>query len=301
MNKFYSIKSAILVVCISLFTLAMPATAMQFKDARGQVFTFEKPAQRVVVLAPHLVEIIYAVGGEKSLVGAVSYSDYPPEAQELPRVGSYKDFSAEALFRLKPDLIIGWRSGNGDARLQQLESLGLRVFWSDVYSLDDVAGAMKTLGSITGAARTAEATAEFESKLAQLRANYSDRETVSVFYEVWNAPLQTLNGEHLISAVIRLCGGENVFADSPVIGPRISVESVIRKDPQVIIASGMGEERPEWLDEWLKWPQMQAVSHKQLHFIHPDVIQRHTPRILQGAELMCRQLDEARQVYFPKS
>lgn len=294
--KWYQSK-LFLLLCLAVIPCVSFAN-FSVTDARGNTFDFDQPAQRVVVLAPHLVEIIYAVGGEDTLIGAVSYSDYPEAAKALPRVGSYKDFSAEALFRLKPDLIIGWGSGNGDVRLKQLESLGFRVFWSDVHSLDDVASAMRTLGKITGAANTENTATEFESSISSLRQQFSHREPISVFYEVWNSPLQTLNGEHLISAVIRLCGGTNVFASEPVLGPKISVESVIRKNPQVIIASGMGQERPEWLDEWLTWPQIQAVEKKQLHFIHPDIIQRHTPRILQGAELMCAQLDEARQAYY---
>jgi iron complex transport system substrate-binding protein len=118
-----------------------------------------------------------------------------------------------------------------------------------------------------------------------------------VYYQIWDEPLLTLNGDHLISDVIRLCGGRNVFSDSPALVSRISVESVIRADPQVIIASGMDKARPEWLDEWRDWTSMTAVKNNQMYFIPPDLLQRHTPRIIEGASLMCEKLQLAREYY----
>jgi iron complex transport system substrate-binding protein len=115
-----------------------------------------------------------------------------------------------------------------------------------------------------------------------------------VFYQVWDDPLFTINDTHLISDVIRLCGGHNIFSDAIPLVPKISVEMVVRRDPQVIIASGMGEERPEWLDDWRKWKSLQAIQNNQLYFIHPDLLQRHTLRILSGTEQMCAFLDQAR-------
>jgi iron complex transport system substrate-binding protein len=111
---------------------------------------------------------------------------------------------------------------------------------------------------------------------------------------VWNQPLQTLNGSHLISDVISLCGARNVFADAASLAPKISVEAVIARNPDAIVASGMDEARPEWLDEWLAYPQLRAVANNALFFVPPDYIQRPTARVLLGATSLCRQLDSAR-------
>jgi iron complex transport system substrate-binding protein len=115
-----------------------------------------------------------------------------------------------------------------------------------------------------------------------------------VFYQIWNRPLMTVNGKHLISDVIKLCGGENVFADLPALTPTISGEAVIAADPDIIVASGMADERPEWLEQWRRWNRLKAVRNNQLQFIPPDLIQRATPRLLQGAELLCNMIHSAR-------
>lgn len=267
-------------------------------DDRGNTITLAKPAQRVIALAPHIVEVVYAVGGGSALVGAVAYSDYPDAAKKVPQVGSYKSFSAESILRLKPDLVLAWHSGNGEERVRKIEDLGLTVYWSEPRDLEAVAKSITDIGILLGEENQGQAAKNFTQKLTQLKAEYQHKSDVSVFYQVWNQPLQTLNGQHLISDVIELCGGVNVFANEPVLAPKLSVESVLHSNPQVIVASGMGEAKPEWLDEWLDWPQLQAVKNQQLYFVPPDLLQRHTPRILQGAEILCKQLDSARKVYY---
>jgi iron complex transport system substrate-binding protein len=270
---------------------------LQVIDDLGNSISLQRPAQRVVALAPHLVEVVYAVGGGESLVGAVNYSNYPDEAINIPRVGSYKNFSVEAVMRLQPDLILAWHNSTAIAKVKKLQSLGFKVYWNDPKTLDGVSKSLVDIGRLLGAEQASAQSATFDQTLRDLRKTYAHKSPVSVFYQVWNEPLQTLNGEHLISDVMAVCGGVNVFADVNVRAPKISVEALLRANPQVIIASGMGEARPEWLDEWRNWPQLHAYQHQQLHFIPPALLQRHTPRILQGATLMCQQLDQARQAY----
>lgn len=266
-------------------------------DDLGNKVVLAKPAQRIVALAPHIVEMVYAVGSGDKLVGAVNYSDYPEEAKALPRVGTYKAFSAEAIIRLNPDLILAWHSGNGAQRVAPIQALGIPVYFSEPRSLDDIGDALKKIAVLSGQKNPDQAQLAFRKELNLLRSQYSDQAEVSVFYQVWNRPLQTLNGDHLISDVIRLCGGKNIFTDAKTLAPQIGVESILRLDPQVIVASGMGEARPEWLDEWARWPSLTAVQNAQLKFIPPDIIQRHTPRVLKGARMMCEHLQQARSVY----
>ena len=136
----------------------------------------------------------------------------------------------------------------------------------------------------------------FNRRLKQLQSLYRDREILRVYYEVWNKPLVTINGKHLISSVMRLCSGKNIFSDALPMAPRISVETVVRRDPHVIIASGHGDQRPDWLDEWHQWPSITAVKQGRLYFIPPDLLQRHTVRNLDGAERMCEFLDAAESI-----
>ena len=283
-----------------LWVLLMPAGSAQItvRDGVDGTLVLEKPATRVISLAPHLTEVVYAAGAGEQLVGAVSYSDYPEEARAIPRVGSYDSVSYETLLSLKPDLVLAWHEGNGEDVVTRLRSLGLNVYVSEPRALEDVAESLRVVGVLTGNEQAANAAASrFMQQLNALRETYSSREPVTVYYQIWNEPLLTLNGDHLISDVVRLCGGRNVFADAMPLVSRISVESVLRANPQVIIASGMDKARPEWLDDWREWSAITAVKNDQLYFIPPDILQRHTPRIIEGATLMCEELQQAREHY----
>ena len=270
-------------------------------DDLGNRVILAQPAKRIVALAPHLVELVYAVGAGNNLVGAVSYSDYPEAAKQLPRVGTSQAFSVEAILRLKPDLILAWHSGNGTRRVEPIRALGIPIFYTEPRELEDIGRVMANIGALTASPEAQTARQNYDLELERLQRQYSSAEPVTVFYQVWNQPLRTLNGEHLISDVIRLCGGRNIFADATAFAPQVSIESVLRLNPQVIIASGMDQERPEWLQEWRAWPSLRAVQNGQLKFIPPDIIQRQTPRILLGAVMMCEHLQNARQHYSTKS
>ncbi|WP_439135341.1 cobalamin-binding protein [Pseudomaricurvus sp.] len=274
-------------------------SSVEVTDDLGNVIHLAQPAKRIVALAPHIVEVVYAVGGGDKLVGAVNYSDYPQAAQNIPRVGTYKSFSTEAILRLQPDLVLAWYSGNGPQRVAPIQALGIPVYFTEPRKLGDIGESMEKIGVLTGSTIAKTERQHFDSTLASLTKTYAGQQPVSVFYQVWSDPLQTLNGDHMISDVIRLCGGRNVFSKAQTLSPQVSVESVLRLDPQVIVASGMGEARPEWLDDWRRWPSLQAVQNEQLKFIPPDIIQRNTPRVLQGTQAMCEHLQKAREFYYP--
>lgn len=280
-----------------LLVLALPVQAdIEVTDGLDRRVTLEEPAQRIIALAPHIVENAYSAGAGDKLVAAVNYSDYPPEARDLPQLGSYKAVSLEQILALEPDLVLLWASGNGEETLRQLERLGVTVYASEPRKLEDVAQSVIDIGILAGTREVAETAAgDYLESLEQLRDQFAGRDPVSVFYQVWNKPLQTLNDEHLVSAVIRLCGGRNVYADAAPLAPKINMESVLDRNPQAIVASGMGDERPEWLDEWQDWPGLTAVQEDNLFFVPPDIIQRHTIRIAQGASLFCEHVETARQ------
>lgn len=264
-------------------------------DDLGNRVQLARPAQRIVALAPHVVETLYAAGAGERIVGAVDYSDYPDAARRIPRVGGYSRLDLEAIAALKPDLVIGWQSGNAAANLGQLKQLGLPLYLSQPNRIDDVAREIERFGVLAGTSATADAAAQqFRARLAALRGRYSGRPPVRVFYQIWRQPLMTIGGRQIISDAIRLCGGENVFAALAAMAPTVDVEAVIAADPEAIVASGMGDAIPEWLADWKRWPTITAVRRDNLFSLPPELIQRHTPRILEGTERLCRDLDVVR-------
>lgn len=287
------LKVALLIV-LSFVSAGLSAEVM-VEDDLGNSVRLEQPANRIVSLAPHLTEMVFAAGAGNKLVGVVSYSDYPPAALNIPIIGSYNNINYEALVALQPDLVLVWNSGNGQELAERLEGLGLTVFVSEPKRLPDIARSLNKLGTLSGTLPAAEkAAAEYLTRYQALVADNSSKAPVNVFIEVWHEPMMTVNGTHIISDSIELCGGINIFAEALPLVPRISVESVVRGNPDVIIATGMANERPEWLDDWLIWSDLSAVKSNSLHSINPDLIGRHSPRILQGVTQLCEHLDRAR-------
>ena len=264
-------------------------------DFSGATVTLNSPAKRIVSLAPHIAENVYSAGAGDKLIGVVSYSDYPPAVKDLPLVGGYASINVEKIIELQPDLIIGWESGNSSASIQQLQTLGYPVYIDQPDTLADVARSIKDIGVLSGTAMEAVKVAdEYTSKINMIENIFKSKSKLKTFYQVWNDPLQTINGTHIISDAIALCGGVNIYADEPVIAPVINIESILERNPDAIIASGMSSARPDWLDEWYDWPSINAVQNNHLFFVNPDHIQRHTVRILLGINAICSQLDSAR-------
>jgi iron complex transport system substrate-binding protein len=264
-------------------------------DVGGSSIKLAVPARRIVSLAPHITELLFAAGAGDRVVGNVDYGNYPPAAATLPKVGSYSRLDLEAIVALKPDLVLAWESGNAPASLARLRSLGLTVHLSETHHIEDIAGELERIGLLAGTGTTANAVAKaFRERYAKLIVRYSQRPPVDVFYQIWKQPLMTVNGQQIISDAIRLCGGRNVFAQLPILAPTVTVEAVIAVNPEVIVASGMGESRPEWLDDWRRWTTLTAVARDNLYFVPPDLLQRHTPRILDGTEKLCTHLEAAR-------
>ncbi|MEX3639044.1 cobalamin-binding protein [Paraburkholderia sp. BR14320] len=273
--------------------------AITVTDDSGATVTLAATAQRVISLAPHVTELLYAAGGGPKMVGAVSYSDYPPEAKQLPRVGDNKALDLERIVALKPDLIVVWRHGNAQRQLERLRELHVPLFFSEPRRLDDIAVSLTKLGRLLGTSASADAAAAaYRDDIARLRARYANRPVVSVFYQVWDRPLMTLNGEHMISDVITLCGGRNVFADLQPLVPTVSTEAVLAANPQAIVTAAPGATQPDTtlpqLDTWRAWPRLAAVANNNLFAIDGDLINRPAPRIAQGARQLCEDLELAR-------
>jgi len=291
-----ALSPALLLALLGLLLGSTAHATITLGDDLGNVITLERPAQRIISLAPHATELLFAAGAGAQIVGASSFSDYPPEAKQIPGIGGYNNVDMERILALQPDLVIAWHSGNGPRTLARLRELGLTVYASELRQLEDIPNAIERMGILTGKEQIARVEAErLRARLTTLRQRYRDQAPVSVFYQIWHQPLMTVGGEHFINEVIRLCGGRNIMAAQAVPTLSISEEAILLHNPQVIIASGMGEPRPEWVENWRRWPQLEAVARGQLFFIHPDLLQRPSPRLLEGAGQLCEVLEQVRE------
>jgi iron complex transport system substrate-binding protein len=277
------------------YALAVNASAaITVHDDDGMQVTLQKPALRVISLAPHVTEMVYAAGGGDRLVAAVDYSDYPEAAKRLPRVGSNRQIDMERVAALKPDLIVVWMHGSSERQIDQIRALGFPIFHSEPKKLDDIASNLQRIGKLMGTDAVAEpAAAGIRAKLAALSAQYTKRSPVRMFYQFWNKPLYTLNGEHIISDAARICGAENVFARLKVTAPVVDIEAVLQQDPEAIIS---GSTAPDGgLDMWQALPGMTAVRRGNLFRVDGNLLNRSGPRMIDGAASLCEKLDLARQ------
>ena len=264
-------------------------------DDNGQQIKLAVPAKRIVSLAPNITEVLFHIGAGEKIVGADEYSNYPEEAKDILRVNNHAAANYELILSLEPDLVIAWQSGNGNKIIGPLRKLGIPVFVVETNKMDAIPSLFRRFGKLSGHGDQAEQRAhEFSRRLQELRAAQVGKSVIKVFYQIWDEPLITLNGEHMVSDIINLCGGVNVFSDAIPLVPYVNIETVVAADPEVIIAGGSREERPAWFESWQKWSGISAVINQHIYLIPSDLMQRHSARILDGMELMCAHLDSAR-------
>jgi iron complex transport system substrate-binding protein len=286
-------------ICSLAVLLSLPGQVygtVSAVDDTGQVVTLPKPAIRIISMAPNVTEILFHIEAGSQIVGVVEYSDFPPKAHDIPKIGSSQQFDIEAVLALEPDLIVAWASGNPAEGLAKLEHLGMHIFRTEPRTLNDISTLMRRLGKLTGHSATSNVLAgAFLEGTAAIRETYQQRRNLTVLYQIWSDPIYTLNGEHLISRLIEHCGGTNIFFELETLAPVVSTESVIERNPDVIIAGGYQGVTPEWLGTWNQWSGMQAVKSESLYTVDADKISRMGPRILQGMQELCQAIDQTRR------
>lgn len=273
--------------------LAPACAAISVRDDSGNTVTVQAPAQRVISLAPHVTELLFAAGGGSRVAGVVSYSDFPEAAKKLPNIGSNRELDLERIMALKPDLIVVWRHGSSERQIEMVRKLGLPMFHSEPRKLEDIPESLLKLGQLMGtddAARTAASA--LSRQLADLRSRYAKRRTVRSFYQVWDKPLYTLNGAHIVSDALRLCGGENIFAGLAVTAPVVSVEGVLQENPEAIFATA--EKNYGGVNMWKPYGTLTAVRNDNLFTIDGHLLNRAGPRMIAGAQVLCEKLELAR-------
>ncbi len=269
--------------------------AVSVRDDAGNTVALAQPARRVVALAPHVTELLFAAGGGERVVGVMNYSDYPEAARRLPLIGSNDQIDVERVLALKADLLVVWQSGNTARQLEQLRALGIPIFYSEPRALDDVAASLTRFGQLLGTDKAAQAAAQaYRARVAALTAQYARRPPVRVFYQIWDKPLFTLNGEHIVSDALRVCGGRNVFAELKVVAPSVGVEAVLQRNPEAIVG-GERQERDAGVNLWRPYKGLLAVRRDNLFALDGERLTRATPRMLDSVQTLCDKLELARR------
>ncbi|TAK91845.1 MAG: cobalamin-binding protein [Burkholderiaceae bacterium] len=262
-------------------------------DDRGQALQLAAPAARIVSLAPHLTEMLFAIDAGMRIVGVDEYSDYPPAARSIARIGNARATDIERIRALRPDLVVAWASGNANRQIEKLQALGIPVFVNEPHQMTDIGATLEKLGVLTGTPAQAQTAADaFRAHLVRLQTIYAQRSPVRVFYQVWDHPLMTIGGAQVISDALRLCGAVNVFAHLQTLAPTVEIEAVLAADPDMIVASG--EPDNARLQAWQRWPQLQAVRAGNLFMLPPDLLNRMGPRMADGVEQLCMAVDQVR-------
>lgn len=285
-NSEMKIRWLAFLLCIS-FSAA--GEACEVIDDAGHRIKLAHSAQRIVSLAPDLTEILFATGAGKQIVGVMQNSDYPPTAKKIPIVASYNSVDLEKIVTLHPDLIVLWSEGK---LAESLRKLNIPIYVSHQKKITDIPNTLFRLGCLAGTEKAADAAAlKFTQHYHQLEKKYAQKKKITVFYQVWSEPLMTVSEASWINDVITLCGGRNIFANLKGAAPVVSLETVLTMNPEVIIAAG---KKQDWKKLWDKWPRLLAVKKQQLFTLTPDLIERASPRILEGAEEMCKVIEVAR-------
>jgi len=265
-------------------------------DDRGRSVRLNHFARRIISLSPNITELVFAAGAGDKLVGVSSYSDYPDDAKLIPGIGDSSSLDLERIVALKPDLVIAWGSGNKVADIDKLERLGLTVFVTEATNLEDISRLLQKIGKLAGTLTIAELVASsYDIELQKIKQRYQSRKQVEVLYLIWHQPLMTVSGNHIISDIINICGGINVFAAASSLTLAISAESLLEANPQIIISS-MPLVSPETgaRELWHRFPHIRAVRNHNLFFVHPDLILRQTARMLKATKTVCEQIESAR-------
>lgn len=274
--------------------VAAAAAAVSVVDDTAATVSMPAPATRIVALAPHATELVYAAGAGASLVGAVKGSDFPPEARALPVVGDSTALDLETIVGLAPDLVVTW-PWTSPAQVAWLRRRGIAVFEADAATVAGIADDVERIGALAGTSEVANAAAAaLRGRIARIARAHAGVAPLRVFYQVADAPMYTLGGRHIVSRAIEACGGVNVFGALSLPAPQVGVEGVIAANPQVIIAGTEGAKSPPWLAAWRRWPAIDAVRRHALYAVDANWLHRPGPRFVDGVAQLCDVIAQAR-------
>ena len=274
-----------------LAAMVIGAARSTIPDDTGQRVSVRSPPLRIVSLAPGATEMLFAAGGGDQIVATVDYSDEPPPARQIPRIGDVTAIDMERLVALHPDVAVVWPGGGNPAQIEGLARLGIPVYRQQVNRLADLPDSVRRLGALTGTSALADHEAnELKTRVEQLAREYGRDKQPTVLLQVWNRPIYTVGGTHLMSDALRLCGARNVFGDLREQGPVVNTEAVIARDPDIIVAFAPPGEGAAWLADWKRYGTLSAVRNgKLIAFEDPRLI-RMGPSAIDGTDALCKRI-----------
>ncbi len=276
---------------VTLFAAAVAARTVS--DDLGRTVQVPQAPLRIVSLAPGATEMLFAAGAGAQVIATVEYSDEPPAARRVPRIGDVAAVDMERLVALHPDVVVLWAGGGNPAQREKIAGLRIPIYQQQVARLADIPAAVRRLGALAATTVVAErAAATMEARLAALTATYGARpgRRPSVLLQVWNRPIYTVGGKHLMSDALVLCGARNVFADLPEAGPIVDMESIIARDPDIIVAAAPTGEGAAWVADWTQLTSLSAVRHKRVVAFEDQALSRLGPSVIGATENLCRTL-----------
>ncbi len=275
-------------LALAATTAAVPHDLVEAIDSRGNRVRLNAPAQRIVSLAPGITELLFEAGAGEKIAGADDASDFPPAAKSIPRVGNSTAISLEQVATLRPDLVVAWPYGAAQRQMSGLRALGVPVFLADPNSIDTIVSTLVALGRLAGTTDVADNQASAMRDAARrIAGQYQGVRSISAYLQIWDRPLMTVNGLHLISSALQLCGIRNVFAAEKGLTPSPGSEAVIATDPQSIILLANPSQAAAWKQQWNRYPHLRAARAGAIVVIDPDRLARPTSRILEGVAQAC--------------
>jgi iron complex transport system substrate-binding protein len=275
---------------------ARASAALTAIDDTGRQLELPRVPQRIISIAPGATEMLFAAGAGERILATVEFSEEPAAARQIPRIGDSNAIDMERVVALRPDVIVVWEGGNNMGQVQQLERLGIPLYRHSVERLADLPDSLRRLGVLANTTEVAEKAArDVEQRLRQLAAEFGSGSPQRVFLQVWNRPIYTVGGSHIMTDALHLCGAQNVFADLPEKGPAVDLEAVIARNPDVIVAIAPPGVAREWLGDWKRYPTLKAVRHNALVAYEDHRLSLLGPSILEATEVLCKSIAQAQR------
>ncbi|HOO89856.1 MAG TPA: cobalamin-binding protein [Syntrophales bacterium] len=282
-----NIRTPIAVLLVAILCIPAVGDARTYIDHIGREVSLSSPPCRIVSLAPGVTETLFALGLDKEIAGVTTFCDYPRAAASKRKIGGLINPSIEEIVSLDPDLVIGTADGNRKETVNRLEKIGLPVYVVNPGGLDEILAMISDMGEVTG--RTQEAARLLDSlrkRIDRVASLTKDSPRPGVFFQIGEGAMITAGKDTVIDRLIRAAGGQNIAGDSTIRYPRFGIETLILKNPDIIIEASARDDASSIKKRWEKWENIAAVHEGNIHVIDPDLVSRPAPRIVDGLETM---------------
>jgi iron complex transport system substrate-binding protein len=274
---------------------AAAATTREVRDDTGDPVRVPVQNCRIVSLAPGTTAMLYAAGAGHCLVGTIAHSKEPAAAEKIPVVGDAETLDFENLMALRPTVVVVAVDVVQRVRIDRIRALGIPVYQVHVTSLGQMPTSIRGLGALTATQAAAEHEAgRLENELAAIAGRYRGRPAVRVLYQIWDQPIYTIGGKHVINDALTLCGASNIFADLSTAAPAVTREAAVLRNPDLILVSAPPSAADEWRAAWARFPTLNAVRNQHVLPFTDERMDRMGPSVVEATAGLCELIDRAR-------